>query len=93
MRPFGLTVQTEAVEEAGDTVTVRGLVLSQKTPADAPSDAHVEVQFGDVVLNATGDGGVSMDLPDQSAMVITTGNPEAGKRTRTRQPMPKRWSA
>lgn len=73
---FGLTVQTEAVEEAGDTVTVRGLVLSQKTPADAPSDAHVEVQFGDVVLNATGDGGVSMDLPDQSAMVITTEIPK-----------------
>lgn len=67
---FGLTVQTEAVEEAGDTLTVRGLVLSQKTPPGAPSAADVRMQFGDIVLNATGDGGVSMDLPDQSGMIV-----------------------
>lgn len=74
---MGLTVQTEAVEEAGDTVTVRGLVLSQETVAE---DANSDLAFavGDVVLTSTGDGGVTMDLPDQStgSMTIEVPAPE-----------------
>lgn len=75
---MGLTVQTDGVEEAGDTVTVRGLVLSQVSPADAAESAEVTFKFGDVVLNATGDGAVSMDLPDQSTATMTMEVPVGG---------------
>ena len=48
---MGLTVTTEEVEEAGDTVTVRGLSLSQSDDAGS-----IDAQLGDLVLTATGDG-------------------------------------
>lgn len=62
----GMTVQTEAVEEAGDTVTVRGLVLSQEAP-----DSSSTINLGDMVLTATGDGGVQIDLADQATTQIS----------------------
>lgn len=57
---MGLTVTTEEVEEAGDTVTVRGLSLSQSDDAGS-----IDAQLGDLVLTATGDGGVTVDMADE----------------------------
>ncbi|WBU59988.1 DUF2125 domain-containing protein [Paracoccus albus] len=57
---MGLTVTTEDVEEAGDTVTVRGLSLSQ-----SDDTGSIDAQLGDLVLTATGDGGVTVDMADE----------------------------
>ncbi|MFD1795137.1 DUF2125 domain-containing protein [Paracoccus aurantiacus] len=60
---YGLTVQSGAVDEAGDTLTVRDLVLSQT--ADT---GDTTIDLGDVVFTATGDGAVRMDLADQATI-------------------------
>ena len=68
---MGMTVKTDAVEEAGDTVTVRGLVLSQETAAAEASSTKIDFAVGDVVLTATGDGGVTLDMADQATATMT----------------------
>ncbi|MDO5640790.1 MAG: hypothetical protein Q4G26_00170 [Paracoccus sp. (in: a-proteobacteria)] len=57
---MGLTVANTGVEDAGDTLTVRGVTASQ-------SEEGVEftLALGDVVLSATGDAGVRVDIPDE----------------------------
>ncbi|TKW66800.1 MAG: DUF2125 domain-containing protein [Paracoccus denitrificans] len=75
----GMTVETAAVEEAGDTVTVRGLVLKTAS-GEAGSDDHAELVYtvGDVELTASGDGGVTIDFPDQStASALLTAPPSS----------------
>ena len=62
---YGMTVETASVDEAGDTVTVKGLVLTQK--ADGTS---VRIESGDLVLTATGDGAVRMDVAEDMAAII-----------------------
>lgn len=68
---IGLTVETQSVEEAGDTVTVRGLMLKQEAPTGS-----TEGNLGDLVLSATGDGGVSVDMADEMNMTVVTEFPE-----------------
>ncbi|MDO5605085.1 MAG: DUF2125 domain-containing protein [Paracoccus sp. (in: a-proteobacteria)] len=61
-----LTVETASIEEAGDTLSVRGLVLTQTSPTGG-----LRLDMGDVVLNATGDGNVRVDMPDTMTGKIT----------------------
>ena len=54
----GMTVETAAVDEAGDTLTVKGLVLSQDQ-----NGTKSRIDLGDLVLSATGDGPLSRVPP------------------------------
>lgn len=57
----GLTVETEALDDAGDTLTARNLVLSQKS-----EDSAIVIEMGDLILSTTGDGAVRMDMADEA---------------------------
>lgn len=75
---YGLTVQTGAVEEAGDVLTVRDLVLSQKAEG-----SQTVIDMGNLILSATGDGAVKMNIADVATGVMTfdkvsEGEAEAG---------------
>jgi|GEM_PF-2901192 len=63
---YGLTVQTGAVEEAGDVLTVRDLVLSQKAEG-----SQTVIDMGNLILSATGDGAVKMNIADVATGVMT----------------------
>ena len=66
---YGLTVENAGVDEAGDTLTVNDLVLSQKT-----DNANTRIDMGDLVFTATGDGAVRMDMADE--LTVTVDLPE-----------------
>ncbi|WP_158644652.1 DUF2125 domain-containing protein [Paracoccus jeotgali] len=63
---YGLTVQTGAVEEAGDVLTVRDLVLSQKAEG-----SQTVIDMGNLILSATGDGAVKMNIADVATGIMT----------------------
>lgn len=70
----GMTVETAAVDKAGDTLTVKGLVLSQDQ-----NGTKSRIDLGDLVLSATGDGAVRMDMADE--MTFTMDLPKAANAT------------
>lgn len=67
---YGLTVETAAVDEAGDTLTVNDLVLSQKAET-----GETRIDMGDVVFSATGDGAVRMDMADEVTLTMNLPEP------------------
>lgn len=67
---YGLTVETAAVDEAGDTLTVNDLVLSQKAET-----GETRIDMGDVVFSATGDGAVRMDMADEVTLTLDLPEP------------------
>lgn len=62
---YGMTVETAAVDEAGDTLTVNDLVLSRQSDGVA-----TRMDIGDVVFSATGDGAVRMDLAEDMTVTV-----------------------
>ena len=62
---YGLTVESASVDEAGDTLTVNDLVLSQNSDG-----AKTRVDMGDLVFSATGDGAVRMDMADELTVTV-----------------------
>ena len=62
---YGLTVESASVDEAGDTLTVNDLVLSQNSDG-----AKTRVDMGDLVFSATGDGAVRMDMDDELTVTV-----------------------
>lgn len=67
---YGLTVESASVDEAGDTLTVNDLVLSQKSDG-----VETRMDMGDLVFSATGDGAVRMDMADE--LTVTVDLPDA----------------
>lgn len=67
---YGLTVETAAVDEAGDTLTVNDLVLSQNAET-----GETRIDMGDVVFSATGDGAVRMDMADEVTLTMDLPEP------------------
>ncbi len=61
----GLTVATASVDEAGDTLTVNDLVLTMKAEG-----TETRADMGDMVLSATGDGAVRMDMADEMTVTV-----------------------
>lgn len=64
---MGLTVETDAVEDSGNTLTVRGLVLSQKA-----DDSEVTINLGDSILTSNDDGSVRLDTADEATIDIVS---------------------
>ena len=61
----GLTVATASVDEAGDTLTVNDLVLTMKAEG-----TETRADMGDMILSATGDGAVRMDMADEMTVTV-----------------------
>lgn len=67
---YGLTVEAASVDDAGDTLTVNDLVLTQKAES-----GETRIDMGDVVFSATGDGAVRMDLADEATLTLDLPEP------------------
>ncbi len=67
----GTTVAFDAVEEAGDTLSVSNLVLTQQS-----ENGNAVVEMGDLVLTATGDGAVRLDANDKISVAMDVAVPD-----------------
>ncbi|WBU63865.1 DUF2125 domain-containing protein [Paracoccus aerodenitrificans] len=61
----GFTVENAALDESGDTLTVRDFRVRQQVP-----DSDLQISFGDMVLTDNGDGTVSLNMSDEAAGTI-----------------------
>ena len=71
---YGFQTETAGIEEAGDTLTVRGVVLTMESE-DAGS---ARVEAGDIVFRDMGDGRVSVELAPAMPFTMEFPDPEGG---------------